>query len=57
VCACYVELERGLSAFWDKELDAWSGLRAHGVEDAMQRAQRIMNEAEEAGSHGGVDGS
>jgi hypothetical protein len=54
VCACCVELECGLSAFWDKELGAWPGLQVHGVK---QRAQRIMNGAEEAGSHGGVDGS
>jgi hypothetical protein len=47
----------GLSALWDKERGVWPGLRLHGIDDAVQRAQRIANGAEEAGSHGGVDGS
>jgi hypothetical protein len=36
---------------------AWLGVRVHGVEDAVHREQRIMNGVEEAGFHGGVDGS
>jgi hypothetical protein len=50
VCACCVELEHGLSVFWDKELGAWH-------QDTVHQAQWIMNRAEDAGSHGGVDGS